>query len=62
MTYTGLSFFGLNTYFEFFDVGNSPRDRVGDSGIAFGMDQPGTIKVLQGKLGPSLEPSLKSVT
>lgn len=62
MTYTGLYFYGFNTYFEFLDVGNSPRDRVGDSGIAFGVDQPGTIKVLQEKLGPSLEPSLKSVT
>jgi hypothetical protein len=62
MTYTGLYFYGFNTYFEFFDIGNSPKDCVGDSAIAFGVDQPGSIKVLQEKLGPSLEPSLKSVT
>ena len=62
MTYTGLYFYGFNTYFEFFDIGNSPKDCIGDSAIAFGVDQPGTIKVLQEKLGPSLEPSLKSVT
>ena len=62
MTYTGLYFYGFNTYFEFFDIGNSPKDCVGDSAIAFGVDQPGSIKVLQEKLGPSLELSLKSVT
>jgi hypothetical protein len=62
MTYTGLYFYGLNTYFEFFDIGNSPKDCVGDSAIAFGVDQPGAIGVLQEKLGPSLEPNLKSVT
>jgi len=62
MTYTGLYFYGRNTYFEFFDIGNSPRDQVGDSAIAFGVDQPGAIRVLQEKLGPSLEPDLKAVT
>jgi hypothetical protein len=62
MTYTGLYFYGCNTYFEFFDIGNSPKDCVGDSAVAFGVDQPGAIRVLQKKLGPSLEPSLKSVT
>ena len=62
MTYTGLYFYGFNTYFEFFDIGNSPKDCVGDSAIAFGVDRPGAIQVLQEKLGSSLEPSLKSVT
>jgi hypothetical protein len=62
MTYTGLYFYGRNTYFEFFDVGNSPKDQVGDSAIAFGVDQPGAIRLLQEKLGPSLEPDLKAVT
>lgn len=62
MSYTGLYFYGTNTYFEFFDVGNSPKGQVGDSAIAFGVDQPGAIKILQEKLGSSLEPDLKSVT
>ena len=62
MTYTGLYFYGFNTYFEFFDIGNSPKDCVGDSAIAFGVDQPGAIRVFQEKLGPSLEANLKSVT
>ena len=62
MTYTGLYFYGTNTYFEFFDIGNSPKDCVGDSAIAFGVDQPGAIRALQEKLGPSLDPNLKSVT
>ena len=62
MTYTGLYFYGINTYFEFFDIGNSPKDQVGDSAIAFGVDQPGAIKILHDKLGSSVEPNLKSVT
>lgn len=62
MTYTGLYFYGIHTYFEFFDVGNSPKGQVGDSAIAFGVDQPGDIKVVHEKLGPRLEPNLKSVT
>jgi hypothetical protein len=62
MTYTGLYFYGINTYFEFFDIGNSPKDCVGDSAIAFGVDQSGAIKILREKLGPSLEPDLKLVT
>ena len=62
MTYTGLYFYGVNTYFELFDIVNSPGHRVGDSGIAFGVDQPGAIKILHEKQGPSFEPSLKSVT
>jgi hypothetical protein len=62
MTYTGLYFYGSKTYFEFFDVGNSRTRRVGDSGIAFGVDQPGDLRVLQEKLGAGLEPSVKSVT
>jgi Family of unknown function (DUF5829) len=62
MTYTGLYFYGVNTYFEFFDIADSPQHRVGDCGIAFGVDQPGAIRALQGRLGPSLESSLTSVT
>jgi len=62
MTYTGLYFYGVNTYFELFDIANSPGHRIGDSGIAFGVDQQGAIRVLQDKLGPRFEPSLQSVT
>ena len=62
MTYTGLYFYGLHTYFEFFDIADSPQHRVADCGIAFGVDQPGAIRVLQQKLGPSLEASVSPVT
>jgi Family of unknown function (DUF5829) len=62
MTYTGRYFYGVNTYFEFFDIADSPQRRVGDCAIAFGVDQPGAIRVLGKKLGPSLEPSVLSVT
>ena len=62
MTYTGLYFYGLNTYFEFFDVANSPGHRIGDSAIAFGVDQAAAIQVLHESLGPRLETDVKSVT
>jgi hypothetical protein len=62
LTYTGLYFYGVHTYFELFDIANSAGRRLGDSGIAFGVDQPGAIKVLHEKQGPGFEPSLKSVT
>src|SRR5215472_633715 len=31
MTYTGLYFYGVNTYFEFFDIASSPSHLIGDS-------------------------------
>jgi len=62
MTYTGLYFYGINTYFEFFDIGNSPKDSVGDSALAFGVDQPGAIRILHERLGSSLEANVKLVT
>src|SRR5215472_17175041 len=62
MTYTGLYFYGVNTYFEFFDIANSPGHRIGNSGIAFGVDQQRAIRVLQDTLGPRFAPSLPSVT
>jgi hypothetical protein len=45
-TYTGLYFYGINTYFEFFDVAKEPR-RQGDSAIAFGVDELGAEQKLQ---------------
>src|SRR5262249_50865071 len=45
-TYTGLYFYGVNTYFEFFDVAKEPR-RLGDSAIAFGVDEAGAEQKLQ---------------
>src|SRR5215211_6887011 len=40
-TYTGLYFYGTNTYFEFFDDSTSGY-KLGDSGLAFGVDKPGS--------------------
>jgi Family of unknown function (DUF5829) len=62
ITYTGRYFYGVNTYFEFFDIADSPRHRVRDCAIAFGVDQPGAIRVLEERLAWSLEPGVLSVT
>jgi hypothetical protein len=50
MTYTGLYFYGANTYFEFFDLTQKKESRIGDSGIAFGVDQAGSIQELRKKM------------
>lgn len=60
MTYTGLYFYGVHTYFELFDIANFPGHRIGDSAIAFGVDQPRAIQFLHERVG-SFEP-LKLVT
>lgn len=51
-TYTGLYFYGIHTYFELFDVGTSVGGRVGDYGLAFGVEQVGGIAALLSALGP----------
>jgi hypothetical protein len=45
-TYTGLYFYGTNTYFEFFDDSKASGYKLGDSGIAFGVDDAGAIESL----------------
>jgi len=50
-TYTGLYFYGTNTYFEFFDAEQETRRRVGDSAIAFGVDEAGASAKLESRLG-----------
>jgi hypothetical protein len=49
-TYTGMYFYGTNTYFEFFDAGNPGNGPRGMSGIAFGVDHRGDLASLEKKL------------
>lgn len=51
ISYTGVYFYGANTYFEFFDVANQTMGRLGDGGIAFGVDQPGGLDAIKRELG-----------
>jgi hypothetical protein len=55
-TYTGLYFYGLNTYFEFFDVADSGGRGVSDYGLAFGVDDIGALSTLRTSVGADLEP------
>jgi len=50
-TYTGLYFYGTNTYFEFFDADTETQRRVGDSAIAFGVEEQGASDKLGQALG-----------
>ena len=53
-SYTGLYFYGTNTYFEFFDVAGDTSRQLGDSGIAFGVDQPAELEALGASLDQKL--------
>jgi hypothetical protein len=61
-TYTGLYFYGVNTYFEVFDVADSPRPVIGDCGIAFGVEASGNIETLKQALGAELETTSLPIT
>jgi len=50
MTYTGVYFYGDNTYFEFFDASNQPIGQLGDSGVALGADQTGGFDAIKKEL------------
>jgi hypothetical protein len=54
MTYTGLYFYGVNTYFEFFDASQEKSRKAGDSGIAFGVEQIGASQILQARAAAQL--------
>jgi hypothetical protein len=54
MTYTGLYFYGVNTYFEFFDASQEKSRKAGDSGIAFGAEQVGATQILQARAAAEL--------
>jgi hypothetical protein len=56
-TYTGLYFYGIDTYFEFFDIANEGQGRAGDSGIAFGVEHTGALQILHRRL-PAESPKM----
>ena len=60
-SYTGLYFYGTNTYFEFFDVSSNPSTQVGFSGIALGVDQAGELQLI-GKEVSSFSLDQKPIT
>lgn len=53
-TYTGLYFYGVHTYFELFDVARTAGGRVGDYGVAFGVEQVDGTAALETALGAAL--------
>ena len=55
MTYTGSYFYGVHTYFEFFEVGRSLGRVPGASAIAFGVEVPGASPLLRERLEAALK-------
>lgn len=60
-SYTGLYFYGENTYFEIFNADTEERFELGYTGIAFGVEQPNSINTLRelisdedGELSPAI--------
>ena len=61
-SYTGLYFYGTNTYFEFFDVSSDSSRQVGFSGIAFGVDQSGELQAVSKELSSSFPLDQETIT
>ena len=59
-TYTALYFYGVNTYFEFFDA--SAQGRFTGSGLALGPDQAGALQVIGKELAPEISVAREPVT
>lgn len=55
ISYTGVYFYGANTYFEFFDAATTSIGKLSDSGIALGVDQTGILQAF--KPTPGQQPS-----
>ena len=61
-TYTGLYFYGTNTYFEFFDVSSDTSRQIGHSGIALGVDQEGELQTIKSELSSNFSMDHKTIT
>lgn len=50
ISYTGVYFYGSNTYFEFFDASETAIGRLSDSGLALGVDHAGALAAIKVEL------------
>lgn len=50
ISYTGVYFYGNNTYFEFFDASETAIGRLYDSGLALGVDHAGALAAITAEL------------
>ena len=62
ISYTGLYFYGTNTYFEFFDVSSGASSRFGFGGIALGVDQEGGLQAIARDLHESFSVDQQPIT
>jgi Family of unknown function (DUF5829) len=62
ITYTGTYFYGVNTYFEFFDAGKESGRQMGSAGVAFGVDESGALQTLKARLSPDFQINQRPVT
>jgi hypothetical protein len=62
MSYTGLYFYGTNTYFEFFDASHTAVGKLSDSGVAFGVDQAGAMDAIKTNLSAKLSVGESPIT
>lgn len=62
MSYTGLYFYGANTYFEFFDASHTAVGKLSDSGVGFGVDQAGVMDAIRATLSAKLSVGENPIT
>ena len=61
-TYSGLYFYGIHTYLEFFDAGDEAERRIGDTGLAFGTDTLVALQALHARSGDGLPLVRREIT
>jgi hypothetical protein len=56
-SYTGIYFYGTNTYFEFFDASEAAARgmKLGDSGLAFAVEDPNALDALSRRTVPDVK-------
>lgn len=61
-SYTGIYFYGRNTYFEFFNAAVEKTRPIGSCGLAYGVDRAGELKQLQSRLEKDHKTFFSTVT
>ena len=62
LSYAGIYFYGLNTYFEFFDEKSRGPGSLGFSMLAYGVDEPGALAALSSELADTYPLSTRRVS
>ncbi len=60
-SWTGGYFYGEHTYFELFNIEKNPGFKIGESGIAFGVEEVGGIELIYDQLKTKVSEKVKKI-